>query len=79
MLKNISDRLRPSNVNSSDIPDPRGHDAKALAEKKADVAGKKWREAAEASGEKPVEVGGPKGLEPTRYGDWERAGRCVDF
>jgi hypothetical protein len=28
---------------------------------------------------KPAEIGGPKGLEPTRYGDWERAGRCVDF
>jgi hypothetical protein len=28
---------------------------------------------------KPSEVGGPKGLEPTRYGDWERDGRCVDF
>lgn len=27
----------------------------------------------------PVEQGGPKGLEPTRYGDWERNGRCVDF
>jgi|TARA_B110000263_G_scaffold44131_1_gene36077 hypothetical protein len=25
------------------------------------------------------ETGGPKGLEPTRYGDWERDGRCVDF
>jgi hypothetical protein len=25
------------------------------------------------------ELGGPKGLEPTRYGDWERNGRCVDF
>lgn len=25
------------------------------------------------------EVGGPKGLEPTRYGDWERNGRCTDF
>lgn len=28
---------------------------------------------------KPVEIGGPTGPEPTRYGDWERAGRCVDF
>ncbi len=28
---------------------------------------------------RPVETGGPAGLEPTRYGDWERAGRCVDF
>lgn len=26
-----------------------------------------------------VERGGPKGLEPTRYGDWERKGRCIDF
>ncbi|MBN42897.1 MAG: DUF1674 domain-containing protein [Alphaproteobacteria bacterium] len=25
------------------------------------------------------EVGGPKGPEPTRFGDWERDGRCVDF
>ncbi len=25
------------------------------------------------------EIGGPKGPEPTRYGDWEKAGRCIDF
>lgn len=25
------------------------------------------------------EVNGPKGLEPTRYGDWESRGRCHDF
>ncbi|KAM4729640.1 succinate dehydrogenase assembly factor 4, mitochondrial [Anableps anableps] len=25
------------------------------------------------------EKGGPRGPEPTRYGDWERRGRCVDF
>lgn len=25
------------------------------------------------------EVGGPKGPEPTRYGDWEKNGRCIDF
>ncbi len=31
------------------------------------------------SPKKPVEVGGPKGPEPTRYGDWEKAGRCSDF
>ena len=27
----------------------------------------------------PVEHGGPSGPEPTRYGDWERKGRCIDF
>ena len=26
-----------------------------------------------------TESNGPQGLEPTRYGDWERKGRCVDF
>lgn len=25
------------------------------------------------------ETGGPKGPEPTRYGDWEKGGRCTDF
>ncbi len=25
------------------------------------------------------EVDGPRGPEPTRYGDWERKGRCYDF
>ncbi|MBN9543314.1 MAG: DUF1674 domain-containing protein [Alphaproteobacteria bacterium] len=28
---------------------------------------------------KPEEFGGPSGLEPTRYGDWERKGRVSDF
>ena len=27
----------------------------------------------------PPEVGGRKGLDPTRYGDWEKDGRCIDF
>lgn len=27
----------------------------------------------------PEEVGGPQGPEPTRFGDWEKAGRCSDF
>jgi len=27
----------------------------------------------------PPEQGGPKGPEPTRYGDWEIGGKCVDF
>ena len=28
---------------------------------------------------KTTEIGGRKGLEPTRYGDWEKNGRCIDF
>jgi hypothetical protein len=25
------------------------------------------------------EINGRNGLEPTRYGDWENQGRCIDF
>jgi hypothetical protein len=32
-----------------------------------------------ASPPRPREIGGPKGPEPTRYGDWEINGRCIDF
>lgn len=27
----------------------------------------------------PTELGGQKGLEPTRYGDWEKKGLISDF
>ncbi len=37
------------------------------------------RKAAEVSADRPHELGGPKGPEPTRYGDWERKGIAVDF
>jgi hypothetical protein len=29
--------------------------------------------------EPPREHGGRGGLDPTRYGDWEKNGRCIDF
>ena len=29
--------------------------------------------------EQSREIGGRKGPEPTRYGDWEKNGRCIDF
>jgi hypothetical protein len=37
------------------------------------------RRAKEAKTELPPELGGPKGPEPTRYGDWERKGIVSDF
>ncbi len=46
---------------------------RALAEAEA------RRSAAIAPAERPVEIGGPKGPEPTRYGDWEVKGRATDF
>lgn len=46
---------------------------RALAEAEA------RRAAAAGAPERPVEIGGPKGPEPTRYGDWEVKGRASDF
>jgi hypothetical protein len=34
---------------------------------------------AKAPPAKPKEIGGPKGPEPTRFGDWEQKGRVSDF
>ena len=33
----------------------------------------------DAAAQRDAEQGGPKGLEPTRFGDWERKGIAVDF
>jgi len=27
----------------------------------------------------PREIGGRSGPDPTRFGDWEKNGRCIDF
>jgi len=37
------------------------------------------RRAAAAGAEPPAEHGGPRGPEPTRYGDWEKKGLAIDF
>ncbi len=29
--------------------------------------------------QQPKEIGGRDGPDPSRYGDWEKAGRCIDF
>jgi len=31
------------------------------------------------SAAEPKEIGGRGGLDPVRYGDWEKNGRCIDF
>lgn len=37
------------------------------------------RRAEEEAASRASELGGPKGPEPTRFGDWERKGIAVDF
>ena len=43
----------------------------------AEAAERRAKEEAEIA--RAIEEGGPSGLEPTRYGDWERKGIAVDF
>lgn len=33
----------------------------------------------EVSPDPQEEIGGRGGLDPVRYGDWEKNGRCIDF
>jgi len=47
--------------------------------KPADTVSPEPAKLADKSDQKRGEIGGPAGLEPTRYGDWERNGRCIDF
>ena len=58
--------------------------ADAIAARIADAAKRanaeaEARRAAEVPVNLPPERGGPKGPEPTRYGDWERKGIASDF
>jgi hypothetical protein len=50
---------------------------RALAE--AEERRKKAKLAEEAADPRPKEINGPKGPEPTRYGDWEKKGIASDF
>ena len=45
----------------------------------AEAAQRRAQAAKTASEDKPRELQGPKGPEPTRYGDWERKGIASDF
>ncbi len=50
-----------------------------VSEKQDDAATETEAPPKKESPKLPKEIGGPKGPEPTRYGDWERNGRCTDF
>ena len=69
-----------------DIPLPNAAPGKVLspAAKRAlsEAAARKAKaasDAADAASDRPRETAGPKGEEPTRFGDWERGGIAYDF
>ncbi|HCR65194.1 MULTISPECIES: DUF1674 domain-containing protein [Oceanicaulis] len=49
------------------------------AAKRALAEAEERRREAEAEAERAKELGGPKGPEPTRFGDWEKKGITYDF
>jgi len=58
------------------------HDSKPDSREASDRKGRgegrpPGREAGDAV--QPREIGGRKGPDPVRYGDWEKNGRCIDF
>jgi hypothetical protein len=61
----------------SDSPVPIPADLPPEARRALAEAEERRRKAEKA--ELPKEIGGPKGPEPTRYGDWERKGIVSDF
>jgi hypothetical protein len=68
------DKPPPATPDQKTIP-PAAQRALAEAEERRRNAA----EAASASAPKPKEINGPKGLEPTRFGDWEKKGIASDF
>jgi len=60
---------------SDETPPPR----KLTPEAQRALSEAEARRAAAAKKDHAKEEGGPSGLEPTRYGDWERKGIATDF
>lgn len=63
----------PTSTSASTPADDDGASAAAPA------SGPAATPAQEQAPSRPREIGGRPGPEPTRYGDWEKNGRCIDF
>lgn len=60
-------------------PFGRFSDAEKTETKTEEVKKDPYAKFPDATNPETGEIGGPLGPEPTRYGDWERKGRCSDF
>ncbi|MGB0755115.1 MAG: DUF1674 domain-containing protein [Candidatus Puniceispirillaceae bacterium] len=70
-----TERYNTALPSSDNVKDP-GVKDNGVKEKEAKGASSTAKAAEQTQ---PAERGGPKGPEPTRYGDWEAKGRCTDF
>ncbi|MEO8445568.1 MAG: succinate dehydrogenase assembly factor 4 [Gammaproteobacteria bacterium] len=69
-------------VTDSESAKPTTSHSAAAATRDSAVAGPESAASASAAPVSLVkvrEIGGPAGPDPTRFGDWERRGRCIDF
>lgn len=65
-----TERYNTALPSSDNVKDPEVKEKEAKGASSTDKAAEQTQ---------PAERGGPKGPEPTRYGDWEAKGRCTDF
>ena len=63
----------------SEKPDQPKHDISAAAERALAEAEERRKAMEEAEAKLPKELGGRDGLDPARYGDWEKKGIAIDF
>ena len=63
----------------SDDSQPTDREDLPAAAQRALAEAEERRRLAEAEAPLPKELGGRKGPEPVRYGDWEKKGIAVDF
>lgn len=62
-----------------DIPHATPERAIPEAARRALMEAAARREAQGEQADMPIEHGGPRGAEPTRFGDWEKKGLAIDF
>jgi hypothetical protein len=76
MLPNLEGRI-PGMITSKENRDPKHRTA--AAERALAEASARRSERDSARPQRPKEISGRDGLEPTRYGDWEVKGIASDF
>ncbi len=73
------DRAQFSDTAPNETQPPRKPLTPAAQRALAEAAERRAQAEKAAPAAKPPELQGPKGLEPTRYGDWEHKGIASDF
>ena len=69
-------------VNDNTLSTEKAKDSKVSEDIKDNKDGKDSKDSKDNAHKQSAtteEIGGPKGKEPTRFGDWERNGRISDF